>query len=128
MFPAEESQQRNIQNPQFKADGAVFVTIKKNGALRGCIGHVQPVMSLSQSVIKNAIAASSSDQRFQPLKKEELKDIEVEVSILSPLLPLKDTENIQVGKHGLVIRKGATERHPASPGCNGIRVGQRYIP
>lgn len=97
---------RNIQNPQFKADGAVFVTIKKNGALRGCVGHVQPVMSLSQSVIKNAISASSSDQRFQPLKKEELKDIEVEVSILSPLLPLKDTESIQIGKHGLVIRKG----------------------
>jgi MEMO1 family protein len=99
--------ERNIQNPQFKADGAVFVTIKKNGALRGCIGNIQPVMSLYQSVIKNAIAASSSDQRFTPVRKEELKDIEVEVSILSPLLPLKDTRNIQVGRHGLVIRKGA---------------------
>lgn len=99
--------ERNIQNPQFKADGAVFVTIKKNGSLRGCIGNIQPVMSLYQSVIKNAIAASSSDPRFPPLKKEELKDISVEVSILSPLIPLKDTRNIQVGKHGLVIRKGA---------------------
>jgi len=98
--------ERNIQNPQFKADGAVFVTIKKNGALRGCIGNIQPVMSLSQSVIKNAIAASSSDPRFPPVRKEELKDIEVEVSILSPLLPLKDTRGIQIGKHGLVIRKG----------------------
>jgi len=98
--------ERNIQNPQFKADGAVFVTIKKNGALRGCIGHVQPVMALYQSVIKNAVAASSSDQRFPPVRKEELKDIEVEVSVLSPLLPLKDVRNIQVGKHGLVIRKG----------------------
>jgi AmmeMemoRadiSam system protein B/AmmeMemoRadiSam system protein A len=99
--------ERNIQNPRFRADGAVFVTIKKNGSLRGCIGNIQPVMSLYQSVIKNAIAASSADPRFPPVSKEELKDIEVEVSILSPLLPLKDIRNIQVGKHGLVIRKGA---------------------
>jgi AmmeMemoRadiSam system protein B/AmmeMemoRadiSam system protein A len=98
--------ERNTQNPRFRADGAVFVTIKKNGSLRGCIGNIQPVMSLYQSVIKNAIAAASGDPRFSPLSKEDLADIEVEVSILSPLLPLKDTGNIQVGKHGLVIRKG----------------------
>jgi hypothetical protein len=99
-------QERTIHNPKFKTEGAVFVTIKKNGSLRGCIGHVQPVMSLSQSVIKNAIAASSGDPRFPPMNKDELKDIEVEVSILSPLIPLKDISDIRMGKHGLVIRKG----------------------
>ena len=93
-------------NPKFKSDGAVFVTIKKNGSLRGCIGNVQAVMPLYQSVIKNAIAASSSDPRFPPMTKEELKDIDVEVSILSPLNQLRDVTDIQVGKHGLVIRKG----------------------
>jgi len=99
-------QERKIHNPKFNAEGAVFVTIKKNGSLRGCIGHVQPVMSLSQSVIKNAIAASSGDPRFPPMDKDELKDIEIEVSILSPLIPLKDINDIRIGKHGLVIRKG----------------------
>ncbi len=93
-------------NPKFKSDGAVFVTIKKNGSLRGCIGNVQAVMPLYQSVIKNAITASSSDPRFPPMTKEELKDIDVEVSILSPLNQLRDVKDIQVGKHGLVIRKG----------------------
>jgi MEMO1 family protein len=95
-----------ITDPKLKADGAVFVTIKKNSSLRGCIGHVQAVMPLYQSVIKNAIAASSSDPRFPPMTQEELKEIDVEISILSPLTQVKDVKNIQVGKHGLVIRKG----------------------
>jgi len=95
-----------MKNPKLKADGAVFVTIKRNGSLRGCIGHVQPVMPLYQSVIKNAVAACSSDHRFPPMKKDELKDMDIEISILSPLEPLKDVKNIQIGRHGLVIVKG----------------------
>jgi MEMO1 family protein len=95
-----------VNNQKYKSDGAVFVTIKKNGSLRGCIGHVQAIMPLYQSVIKNAIAASSGDPRFPPMTKEELKDIDIEISILSPLNPVKDIKDIQVGKHGLVIRKG----------------------
>ena len=95
-----------IKNPKFKTDGAVFVTIKENGSLRGCIGHIQAVMPLYQSIIKNAVAACSSDPRFPPMKKEELKDMEIEISILSPFVPLKDVKDIQVGKHGLYIMKG----------------------
>jgi len=95
-----------IKNPKLKTDGAVFVTIKTNGFLRGCIGHIQPIMPLYQSVIKNAIDACSSDPRFPPMRKEELKDMDIEISILSPLEPLKDVKNIQIGKHGLVIVKG----------------------
>lgn len=95
-----------INTPRLKADGAVFVTIKINGLLRGCIGHIQPVTPLYQSVIRNAVAACSSDPRFPPMKEEELKYMDVEVSILSPLRPLKDVKNIQVGKHGLFIVKG----------------------
>jgi len=95
----------DIKNPKFRADGAVFVTITEKGSLRGCIGNIEPVMPLYQSVIKNAVAASSADPRFPPMTKEELKDIEVEISILSPLKPLRDVRDIQVGKQGLVIRK-----------------------
>ncbi|MDH5203712.1 MAG: AmmeMemoRadiSam system protein A, partial [Nitrospirota bacterium] len=95
-----------MKNPGLKANGAVFVTIKKHGNLRGCIGHIHPVMPLYQSVIKNAIAACSSDPRFPPMNKEELKDIDVEISVLSPLEPLKDIRQIEIGKHGLYIVKG----------------------
>jgi AmmeMemoRadiSam system protein B/AmmeMemoRadiSam system protein A len=95
-----------INNPKLKAEGAVFVTIKMNGLLRGCIGHIQPVIPLYQSVIRNAVAACSSDPRFPPMKEEELKHMDVEISILSPLRLLKDVKNIQIGKHGLFIVKG----------------------
>jgi AmmeMemoRadiSam system protein B/AmmeMemoRadiSam system protein A len=95
-----------IKNRKLKTDGAVFVTIKENGSLRGCIGHIQAIMPLYQSVIKNAVAACSGDPRFPPMNKEDLKNMEVEVSILSPLTPLKDIKDIQIGKHGIVIRKG----------------------
>ena len=95
-----------VKNPKFKTNGAVFVTIKKNGSLRGCIGHIQPIMPLYQSIIRNAVAACSSDPRFPPMKKEELKDMDIEISILSPLIPLRDVKDIQVGKHGLYILKG----------------------
>lgn len=96
-----------INNPKFKSDGAVFVTIKKKGLLRGCIGHIEPIMPLYESVLKNAIAACSSDPRFPPLKKEELKDVEVEISILSPLNKIENVNDIEIGKHGLVIKKGS---------------------
>jgi AmmeMemoRadiSam system protein B/AmmeMemoRadiSam system protein A len=95
-----------VKNPKFKTDGAVFVTIKVKGSLRGCIGHIQAIMPLYQSIIKNAIAACSSDPRFPPMTKEELKDMEIEISILSPFLRLNNIKNIQVGKHGLYIIKG----------------------
>ena len=95
-----------ITNQKFRANGAVFVTIKNSGNLRGCIGHIQAVMPLYESIRKNAVAACSSDPRFPPMKKEELKDMDIEISILSPFVPLKDVKNIQVGKHGLYIVKG----------------------
>lgn len=94
-----------IKKPKFKTDGAVFVTIKEKGSLRGCIGHIQAIMPLYQSIINNAVAACSSDPRFPPMKKEELKDMEIEISILSPFMPLKEVKDIQVGKHGLYIIK-----------------------
>jgi AmmeMemoRadiSam system protein A len=97
----------NMKNPKLKTDGAVFVTIREKGALRGCIGHVQAVMPLYQSVVKNAIAASSSDPRFPPVTKDELQDMEIEISLLSPIQSVKDVKNIEIGKHGLVIRKGS---------------------
>lgn len=97
----------DMKNPKLRADGAVFVTIKKKGTLRGCIGHVQATMPLYRSVIENAIAASSADRRFPPLTIDELTDIEIEISVLSPLQTVKDVNDIEVGKHGLVIKKGA---------------------
>jgi AmmeMemoRadiSam system protein A len=94
------------QDPNLLAERGVFVTLKKTGQLRGCIGFVEPVASLCESVIHAAVYAASEDPRFRPVGRDELKDLDVEVSVLSPLVRVKDPGLIRVGKHGLVIEQG----------------------
>ncbi len=93
-------------DPRLAANGATFVTINRNHLLRGCIGNIQPVMPLYHSVIRNAVAAATEDPRFPPMRPEELSEIEVEVTILSPLEPLADVRDIRIGTHGLYLVKG----------------------
>lgn len=93
------------ESPRLRADGAVFVTINRHGQLRGCIGHSLPVMPLYKAVSRNAVAACSSDPRFPPMTEQEMSDMEIEISVLSPLLPVMDVSEIEVGKHGLYILK-----------------------
>jgi AmmeMemoRadiSam system protein A len=88
---------------RLRANSATFVTIKRNGQLRGCIGNIMPVIPLYQSVITNAVSASSRDPRFPPMTEAELEDMEVELTILSPLEPLGNINEIIVGKHGLYL-------------------------
>lgn len=83
-----------------------FVTIKKKGELRGCIGYIKGYLPLYETVEEMAKHAAFNDPRFEALKKEELKDIEIEISVLSPLKKIKSLDEIEVGKHGLYIEKG----------------------
>jgi len=98
--------EHTVKNPRLMANGAAFVTINRKGTLRGCIGTIQPVMPLYRAVITNAVSACSRDPRFPPMTKEELRDMEVQVTVLSSLEPLDDIKNIQIGIHGLYIVKG----------------------
>jgi AmmeMemoRadiSam system protein A len=83
-----------------------FVTLKKRGHLRGCIGYIKAVKPLWETVQEMAVAAAFHDPRFPSLKAEELKDLTFEVSVLSPLQLIKDIKEIEVGKHGLYIIRG----------------------
>lgn len=83
-----------------------FVTIKKKGELRGCIGYIKGYLPLYETVEEMAQHAAFNDPRFEALKKEELKDIEIEISVLSPLKKVDSIEEIEVGKHGIYIEKG----------------------
>ena len=69
--------------PQLKEQGAVFVTLRKEGALRGCIGSLQAHRPLYRDIISNAQSSALRDSRFVPLRKEELPKIKIEVSLLS---------------------------------------------
>jgi AmmeMemoRadiSam system protein B/AmmeMemoRadiSam system protein A len=95
----------HVKDSRLLANGATFVTINRNHQLRGCIGNIQPVMPLYRSVISNAVSASSRDPRFPPMTPGELADMEVEVTVLSPLERIDDAQQIRVGTHGVYLEK-----------------------
>ena len=82
-----------------------FVTLHKKTQLRGCVGYILAVKSLYQTVIEAAVAAALNDPRFEPVRTAELPDLDVEISILSPLREVRP-EEVQVGTHGLMITQG----------------------
>jgi hypothetical protein len=83
-----------------------FVTLKRHGELRGCIGNIVGTAPLGETVAQMAKAAATADPRFPPLKPEELKGLELEISVLTPLEPVIDPKDIVVGRHGLFIVYG----------------------
>ena len=95
---------RNPSGP-LREKGAVFVTLRVGGDLRGCIGHVEAVESLWKSVRDMAQAAAERDSRFSPVSPEELPGMTIDLSILSPLFPISP-EEIRVGVHGLYVTHG----------------------
>jgi AmmeMemoRadiSam system protein A len=82
------------------------VTLTRAGDLRGCIGYIEPVLPLGQAVIRTAIYAATEDRRFQPVTAAELKDIRVEISVLTPAREIARAELVKVGTHGLIVEKG----------------------
>ncbi|MFO7813982.1 MAG: AmmeMemoRadiSam system protein A [Pelovirga sp.] len=98
-----------------------FVTLIKNGQLRGCIGNFQSRLPLYQEVALMAVAAATQDPRFAPLTKPELDLINIEITILSPLEKISGPDDITIGEHGIYLEYGinrgvllpqvATEHH-----------------
>ena len=86
-------------------DLGAFVTLKRDGRLRGCIGNVVGNGPLDATIERMAGAAAFEDPRFAPLAADELDDLHMEISVMGPLSPCPDPELIEVGRHGLYIRK-----------------------
>ena len=86
--------------------GGAFVTIHHRGELRGCIGHIEADRPLVRVLAQCAIAACSADPRFPPVTAGELPDIDVELSLLGPLQRISGPEEIEVGRHGLLLERG----------------------
>lgn len=89
------------------AEGA-FVTLKRRGELRGCLGTLQCALGLAAEVARCAADAASDDPRFAPVAPDELGDLHVEVSVLGPLEPIDpfDAAAFEIGRHGLVVELG----------------------
>jgi AmmeMemoRadiSam system protein A len=90
----------SLQQPR-----GAFTTLHLLGEVRGCVGYVFPVAPLFQTVIETARAAAFQDVRFLPVTREEAAQLQISISVLSPLFSIK-AEEVELGKHGLLISCG----------------------
>ena len=95
-----------VDSPILKENRGAFVTIKEHGQLRGCIGYMEAIKPLYITIQEMAEAAALRDPRFPPVTTEELDKLELEISALTPLRKIKDINEIEIGKHGIVLKKG----------------------
>jgi AmmeMemoRadiSam system protein A len=94
-------------DPLLTRPSGAFVSLHaKDGDLRGCIGSIQAVAPLCTAVSSNAINAAFRDPRFFPVSREELGNLHIEISVMSPIEPVADVEEIEVGRDGLIISRG----------------------
>lgn len=96
-----------IDDPALEEKRGAFVTIKKRGNLRGCIGYIHAVKDLETTVKEMARAAAFNDPRFPPVTEGELSQLSFEISVLTPLKEIENIEEIVVGLHGLYITRGS---------------------
>ena len=94
------------KDARLSQEEGAFVTLTKQGNLRGCIGHILGEGPLFRTVRDMAVAAASDDPRFTPVTASELKDIRVEVSVLSKPRAVKNADEIVMGRHGVIVRRG----------------------
>jgi len=86
-------------------NAGAFVTLRKQGELRGCIGHVEPDRPLDVTVARVAVAAAQTDPRFPSVSLDELDAISIEISVLGPLERIFGLHDIAIGRHGLVVER-----------------------
>ncbi len=94
-----------IDEEPLKKKCGVFVTLHKHGDLRGCIGVFTSDDPLYKTVSLMAVSAAFEDPRFEPVTEEEVKEIDIEISVLTPLKKVENVEEIEVGTHGIYIVK-----------------------
>jgi len=108
-----ENHLKRQKAPEFKIEDenllqkrGAFVTLHHHEQLRGCIGYVLPYKPLYQTVAEMAVSAATSDPRFPSVTLDEMEEIDIEISALTPLRKIDNTDEIEVGKHGLYMKRG----------------------
>ena len=92
--------------PELCSPHAAFVTLKKHGELRGCIGKMDFARPLWENVVSAAASSALEDPRFEPVKPEELPELRLEISVLEPPVELARVEDFDAQRHGIIIEKG----------------------
>lgn len=93
--------------PGMKSKAGVFVSLKKHGQLRGCIGTFEPMeANIGEEIVRNAVSAAVGDPRFSPVTQAELDDLEYSVDVLTHPEPVEDVLQLDPKKHGLIVQSG----------------------
>ncbi len=95
-----------IYSEHLKIHTGAFVTLKENGVLRGCIGRFSSDIPLYRLIREMAVASSTHDSRFEPVRVSEIDQLDIEISVLSPKKKISSPDEIILGKHGIVVKKG----------------------
>ena len=99
-----------IPNPQpllaVDLRAGAFVTLRIKGQLRGCIGYPEAGLPLIEVIERCAVSAAISDPRFPPLSEAEWMEVDLELSVLGPIEPVPDLQDVVVGRHGLIVESG----------------------
>ena len=105
--PVELATEAGLEiGPALTAERGAFVTLHSGGQLRGCIGYIEGVKPLVHAVLDNGRSAAVGDPRFAPVKPAELPQLSIEISALTPLRPVAGPQDIELGRHGIVLAKG----------------------
>ncbi|UCG15047.1 MAG: AmmeMemoRadiSam system protein A [Deltaproteobacteria bacterium] len=111
----EELPKPELSSPALNEPRGAFVTLHKQGKLRGCIGHIRAKQPLAKTVVDMAVAAAFEDPRFPPVDEKELKSLDLEISVLTPLRRISNVKEIEVGVHGIYMIQGS---------CSGLLLPQ----
>jgi AmmeMemoRadiSam system protein A len=117
--PTPEIDYSSFPNLEYKC--GAFVTLTSKSKLRGCIGYIVSEISLFDTIIEAARQAAFSDPRFYPVSLKEIQDIDIEISILSPMINLNDYDDIIIGKDGLFL-----DEHPRALLLPQVAVEHKY--
>ncbi|MDD3501928.1 MAG: AmmeMemoRadiSam system protein A [Candidatus Cloacimonetes bacterium] len=110
----------DFNEPIYYEKRGAFVTLNKKGHLRGCIGYIVAYKSLKETVLEMAIAAAFRDPRFEPVTLNELDSINIEISVLSEMILIKEKSEIHIGRDGLLLE------HPYGSGVLLPQVATEY--
>lgn len=117
----------NLPDEMINNKAGVFVTIKKYGELRGCIGTISPVReNIAQEILQNAVSAAVEDPRFPPVREEELLDLVYSVDVLKEAEPISSMEELDVKKYGVIVSAGR-RRGLLLPNLEGIDTVEQQV-
>lgn len=113
--------------PEMQARAGAFVSLHRQGKLRGCIGTIEPMQdNLAEEIIRNAISAATQDPRFLPLRPDELADLDISVDVLEPPEPIEGMDQLDAQTYGVIVQRGV-RRGLLLPNLEGVDTPQEQV-